>query len=218
MREPEKLVLYKLGLYKCTMNDPDPRGHYNQSSLALLLNLPPWNTVESFQPITMWTALAGTTNLDFTRFHIGQPTLDHLKELEWTEVKIGCAPKQIAVCCSSFYAKRVQYALRHCGALTINEAQGYTIHHIAVEISPASAPWESGQVIVTLSRIRKACDTIIAGQNIDWVKKKLWDVLCTPTQWNRLKEQTLALITLNQFGPVPQLLLTLSLCLSLQDH
>jgi hypothetical protein len=92
--------------------------------------------------------------------------------------------------------------------LTINKAQGYTIHHVAVEISPTSATWESGQVIVTLSRTRQACGTIIVGKNINWVKQKLWDVLCTPTQWTRLKQQTLALITINQFGPVPQLLST----------
>ncbi len=91
------------------MNDPDPRGCYNQSSLALQLSLPPQNTVESFQPITMWIAPAGTTNLDFTRFHNGQLTLDQLKELEWIEVKFGCAPEQIVVCCGGFYAKRVQY-------------------------------------------------------------------------------------------------------------
>jgi hypothetical protein len=208
LREPEKLVLYKLGLYKCTMNGSDPRGHYNQSSLTLLLNLSPWNTVETFQPITMWIAPARTTNLDFMRFHNSGPTLDQLKELEWIEVKIGCSPKQIVVCCGGFYAKCVQCALNHCGALTINKVQGYTIHHVAVEISTASAPWESGQVIVNLSRTIQAWDTIIVGQNIDWVKKFIWDILCTPTRWKCLKELNLSLITLSQFGPVPQLLLT----------
>jgi hypothetical protein len=70
LRDPEK-VLYALGLYECTMNDPDPLGHYNQSSLALLLDLPPRHTVESFQPISMWIAPAGTMELDFTSFHNG---------------------------------------------------------------------------------------------------------------------------------------------------
>jgi hypothetical protein len=92
--------------------------------------------------------------------------------------------------------------------LTPNKSQGYTIPHVAVEISPASAQWESGQVIVTLSRIRQACDNIIVGQKIDWEKKRLWDVLCTLTQWTHLQEQTLSLITFNQSGPMPQLLLT----------
>ncbi len=63
LREPEKLVLYKHGLFECTMNDP--RGCYNQSSLALLLELPQGRTVKSFLPITMWIAPAGTTDLDF---------------------------------------------------------------------------------------------------------------------------------------------------------
>ncbi len=59
-REPEKLVLYKHGLYECTMNDPP--GQYNQSSLALLLELPKEHTVESFLPIAMWITPAGITN------------------------------------------------------------------------------------------------------------------------------------------------------------
>ena len=92
--------------------------------------------------------------------------------------------------------------------MTINKSQGYTIHNVAVEISPESSPWESGQVIVALSRTRRARDTIIVGQDINWVKNKLWNVLCTPTQWSRLEERILGLITLNEDGPVPQLLLT----------
>ncbi len=102
----------------------------------------------------------------------------------------------------------MQYALKHRGALTINKAQGYTIHNVAVKISPDSALWESGQVIVTLSRTRRTCDTIIVSQNIEWVKKKLWNVLCTPTQWTCFEEQILALITLNQNGQIAQLLST----------
>ncbi len=204
--EPEKLFLYKHGLYECIMNYP--LGRYNQSSLALLLELPQEHTVKSFLPIAMWIAPAGTTNLDFMSFHNGQPTSDQLKDLDWVQVKIGCAPEQIVVLHGGSHAKRVQYALKHRGALTANKAQGYTIHNVAVEISPDSSPWESGQVIVTLSRTRHACDTTIVCQNIEWVKKKLWNVLCTPTQWACFEERILALITLNQNGQVPQLLST----------
>ncbi len=138
LRVPEKLVLYEFGLYECSTNGPN--GCYNQSSLALLLDLPTLDTVESFQPITMWIAPAGTTDLDFTRFHNGRPTQDQLIGLEWIEVRIGCAAKQIVICRGGYHAKHVQYALKHCGALTINKAQGYTVHHVAVEISPSSAP------------------------------------------------------------------------------
>ena len=138
LREPEKLILYKHGLYECTMNDP--QGCYNQSSLALLLELPLRQTVESFQSIFMWIAPAGTTDLDFASFRNGQPTSDQLIDLEWVQVKIGCAPEQIVVLRGGAHAKRMQYALKHQGALFINKAQGYTIHMVAVEISPDSAP------------------------------------------------------------------------------
>ncbi len=121
LREPEKLILYKHDLYECTINDP--QGRYNQSSLALLLELPLRQTVESFQSIFMWIAPAGTTDLDFASFR-GQPTSDQLIDLEWVQVKIGCAPEQIVVLRGGAHAKRMQYALKHRGALTINRAQG----------------------------------------------------------------------------------------------
>jgi len=41
------------------------------------------------------------------------------------------------------------------------------------------------------------------------VKKKLWNLLCTPTKWAHFEERILALITLNQNGQVPQLLSTI---------
>ncbi len=72
LREPEKLVLYKHGLYECTMHDP--QGRYNQSSLALLLELPQGQTVESFLPITMWIAPAETTDLDLLHKFSQWPT------------------------------------------------------------------------------------------------------------------------------------------------
>ncbi len=111
LREPEKLVLYKHGLYECTMNDP--QGRYNQSSLALLMDLPQGQTVVSILPITMWIAPAGTTDLDFASFCNGQPMSGQLKDLEWVQVKIGCAPEQIVVLCGGAHAKRMQYALKH---------------------------------------------------------------------------------------------------------
>ena len=95
------------------MNDPDPRGCYNQSSLALMLDLPTSHIVESFLPITMWIALAGTTYFDFTIFPNGHPSSDQLKDLEWLEVKIGCSPEQIVVLCGGSLAKCMQYALKH---------------------------------------------------------------------------------------------------------
>jgi hypothetical protein len=91
----------------------DLRGHYNQSSLALLLESSQGHTVKSFLPITMWITPAGTTDLNFMSFHHGQLTSDQLKDLEWVQVKIGCAPEQIVVLRGGAHAKRMQYALKH---------------------------------------------------------------------------------------------------------
>ncbi len=84
----------------------DPQGRYNESSLALLLDLPQRQNVVSFLPITMWIAPSGTTDLDFASFRNGQPMSDQLKELEWVQVKIGCAPEQIVVLRGGAHAKR----------------------------------------------------------------------------------------------------------------
>ena len=90
------------------MNDPDPWGCYNQSSLALTLDLPPSHIL----PISMWIAPAGTTDFNFTSFPNGHPSLAQLKDLECIEVKSGCVPEQISVLCGGSQAKRMQYALK----------------------------------------------------------------------------------------------------------
>jgi len=69
--------------------------------------LPLRQTVESFQSIFMWIAPAGTTDLDFASFRNGQPTSDQLIDLEWVQVKIGCAPEQIVVLRGGTHAKRM---------------------------------------------------------------------------------------------------------------
>ena len=106
-------MFFECGFYECTVNDPDPRGRCNQSSLALMLDLPPIHIVESFLPITMWIAPAGTTDFYFTSFPNGHPSSDQLKDLEWLEVKIRFSPEQIVVLCEGSQAKRMQYALKH---------------------------------------------------------------------------------------------------------
>ncbi len=104
LREPEKLVFFECGLYECTVNDPDLWGRYNQSSLALMLDLPPSHIFESFLLITMLIAPARTTDFYFTSFPNSHPSSDQLKDLEWLEVKIGCAPEQIVVLCGGSQA------------------------------------------------------------------------------------------------------------------
>ena len=37
--------IFECGPFECTVNDPNPRGRYNQSSLALMLDLPPSHIV-----------------------------------------------------------------------------------------------------------------------------------------------------------------------------
>ena len=86
-----------------------------------MLDLPSSCIIESFLPISMWIAPAGTTDLDFTSFPNGHPSSYQLKDLEWLEVKIICAPEQIVVLCGGSQAKSMKYALKHQGALTINE-------------------------------------------------------------------------------------------------
>ena len=88
------------------------------------MDLPPSHIVESFLPISMLIAPAGTAVFDFSSFPNGHPSSDQLKDLVWLEVKIGCSPEQIVVLCGGSQSMRMQYALKHRGALTINKSQG----------------------------------------------------------------------------------------------
>ena len=85
----------------------------------------------------------------------------------WKEAIVGCAAERDVNCQGGLVARRLQYSLKHIGATSINKSQGATLRYgIAVEISEQYSPWESGQIVVSLSRLETSKYTIIVGEKI----------------------------------------------------
>ena len=84
--------------------------------------------------------------------------------------------------CGGLVSWHVQYSLKHIGAITINKLQGATLPYgIAVEISEQYAPWESGQISVSLSRSETSSLTVIVGDRA-FAIDKMWELITN--QWN----------------------------------
>ena len=103
----------------------DSRGRYNQSQLAFMLELPTENSVKRFDAIPLWISPAGTQNVNFDRLDL--PSKQTLRMLRWNEILIGCAPTRIISVRGGLQAMRLQYSLKHIGAITINKSQGETM-------------------------------------------------------------------------------------------
>ena len=194
LKEPSELVFFVGGIYECTINDHN--GQYCQSQLAFMLELPTQDIVDSFDSILLWIAPPGTQYIEFDRYNL--PSRNDLIENSWVEVRIGCAPERLIAARYGIQAKRLQYSLKHIGATTINKAQGTTLPlGLAVEISEEYSPWESGQIVVALSRTTSARMTIIVGEK-NYAKNKMWELITTYDQWTQYTKHVLDIITINR--------------------
>ena len=96
--------------------------------------------------------------------------------------------------------KRRQYGLQHRVTNTIHGAQGQTLPKMATEINSNDADfniWDKGQLIVILTRTKKAKDTIFVG-NKQATLDALRTILLSRTQWTDFIEHVLNVITVNQ--------------------
>ena len=122
-----------------------------------------------------------------------------LIDLGFKEVFVGLAPERTIALKSNMQAKRKQYALRHRVTNTIHGAQGETLPKMATELSmsnPDFKIWDKGQLMVILTRTRKAKDTIFVGNKRETLEA-LRNILLSKTQWTDYIEHVLSIITLN---------------------
>ena len=195
LKEPLELVFFAGGVYECTINDP--AGRFNQSQLAFMLDLPSQESVDRFDSIPLWIPPAGTQFIDFNQQNL--PTHDDLRRLGWSEVLIGCAPERLVMARGGLQAKRLQYSLKHIGAITINKSQGETLPlGLAVEVTEEYSPWEKGQIVVLLSRTTTAKMTVIVGGK-HFAIQKMWELITKGNEWTRYTSCVLNLIQISTF-------------------
>ena len=193
LKEPTELVLFPGGVYEFTINDK--RRGFNQSQLAFILDLPSAETVANHGAINIWIAPPATSHMLIERDQL--PTRQQLQDRGWTETTVGCAAERDVNVRGGLVARRVQYSLKHIGATTINKSQGATLPYgIAVEISEKYSPWESGQIVVSLSRSETAKMTVIVGER-KFAINKMWELITTGDQWTRYTKHILNTISVN---------------------
>ena len=182
-KEPKKLLFFEGALFEATLNGDG----FNQSQLMLMVDLPTADMVGSKSPIKLYAAPPGVNYIDLTD---GIPSVHVLVNDGWTEVSVGHCPEH-HITQRGLVGYRQQYALRHIGSSTINKQLGNTIiGKCAIECTPDCCPWEKAQVVVGLSRTRRAQDTIIVGPP-DFAANKMWDLITVSNQWTSYIEDLL---------------------------
>ena len=168
---------------------------YSQSQLAINTQVPTCEAIERFDAIPVWIAPAGMQVIPYDYNNI--PSDNELENCGWNKLLIGVAPERIIPTRGGMHAKRLQYSLKHIGAITINKLQGETLPlGLAVEITKQYLLWEKGQIVVALSRTKTASLTIIVGER-NYAIQKIWELILLSNQWTRYTALILKMITIN---------------------
>ena len=205
-KEPTELLLFRGGQYEFTFNKEN---EFSQSQMALLYDLPSQEDVDSVKKIKILCAPPGLKNY---AIDIGNVTKEDLLSEGFTEVSIGIAPERTLALKNNIQAKRKQYGLQHRVTNTIHGAQGQTLLQMATEISltnPDFNIWDKGQLIVILTRTKKAIDTIFVGNKQDTLDA-LKHLLLSRTQWTDYIEHILRIVTVNESNPTSNVIRTMN--------
>ena len=177
--------------------------------MALLYDLPSKEDVELFKKIKILCAPPGLKNF---AIDVDNVTKEELLNEGFTEVSIGIAPERTVALKNNIQAKRKQYGLQHRVTNTIHGAQGQTLFQMATEISLANPDfniWDKGQLIVILTRTKKAKDTMFVGNKQD-TPDALKNLLLSRMQWTDYIEHILRIVTVNEENPTTNVVRTMS--------
>ena len=158
-KEPRCLLFFVGAVFEFTYNE---RGKFSQSQLAVMMELPEVQDNGSFEKISLYIAPPGVKEYVYSSEH----TCSFLESKGWKRESIGCVPERIYSLPNAMKGKRRQYGLKHRVTATIHACQGDTLHKLVTQISSRSAEfniWDKAQVVVLLSRTRRAEDMIFVG-------------------------------------------------------
>jgi predicted GIY-YIG superfamily endonuclease len=170
VKEPRELYFYPRATYEITYNKA---GHYAQSQLAVLADVPTLCQARSFEPVRVFVAPEGTkaipenlvTERDFISAGFRIET-------------VGKAPSRTQYIGLGFQGKRVQYGLRHRIAATIHAGMGQDLPTVITKVDGAEKYrlFQREQVVVLLSRTHFAKDIYFVGEP-EATAEVLWDAL-----------------------------------------
>ena len=192
VREPRKLVFWSGGQYEATMNGEG----FNQSQLLLMLEVPTQEMLALKTPIPLMAAPPGVNSIDLSN---GIPSYEGLITDKWKPVMVGHSIEQ-EIPYRGLVGRRQQYALRHIGSSTINKQMGNTIEgKCALEFTKDCCPWDKPQIVVGLSRTRRAQDIVIVGPQ-EFAVDKMWELITLRNQWTAYIDVLLSTHSVNSNG------------------
>ena len=195
LKEPDTLLFFKGAIFQCTYNEDEV---FSQSQLALCYDVPPQDDVDRFRRIKI-LIFPSTLKLDSFDFDPAESKDHFINELGFREVSISCSPER-QVYLDNTRAKRQQYGLKHYVTGTIHSAMGDTYFKMAVSVSDSQDQfklWDSGQLIVILSRTRIMKNTIFVGPKQETIRG-LISLLTKRTQWIDYMDQVVDVISLKE--------------------
>ena len=170
VKEPRELYFYPGAIYEITYNRP---GHYAQSQLAVLMEMPTLSQVQSFEPVRLYVAPEGMKAIS-----TDLKTEDDFLRAGFRIDTVGQAPSHIRYIGLGFQAKREQYGLRPRIAATIHAGMGQDLPSVITKVdgSDKYKLFQREQVVVLLSRTHFAKDIYFVGDPGD-TARYLWEAL-----------------------------------------
>ena len=176
VKEPAELYFYPRATYEITFNK---EGHFAQSQLAVLADVPTKAQVREVEPVRVYLAPEGTKSIPTTL----SSEKDFLRNGYRIE-QVGQAPCRTQYIGLGFQAKRLQYGLRHRIAATIHAGMGQDLQAVITKVDGPKMYrlFQREQVVVLLSRTHYAKDIYFVGDPVE-TAKVLWEALNVQSQY-----------------------------------
>ena len=180
-------------VYEFTYNE---KGKFSQSQLGVLIQLPEIEDNGSFEKVSIYVAPPGIKEYVYSPDHDAH----YFESNGWTKETIGCVPERIHALANSMRGKRRQYGLKHRVTATIHGCQGDTLHKLVTQICGHGLEftiWDKAQVVVLLSRTRRAHDIIFVGDPEATIKC-LIEKMVSKSQNTDYMEKVITVLDCNQ--------------------
>ena len=189
LKEPSSLLFFVGAIVEFTCN---VNNKYSQSQLGLILQLPSQDDVDSFKNIQVMVAPPEIKEFVFN----GELNHQYYTDLGWKYENVGLSNQYEVYVNSGMKGQRKQYCLKHHVTSTVHSCQGDTLHKIVTEIKCSDKNyqiWEKGQVVVLVSRTKRAEDIIFVGNKSETIKC-LTTAIQTKSQWMDYQAKLMALV------------------------
>jgi hypothetical protein len=169
IKQKKDLILYPNAHFEFTYNE---KNSFNQGQLGILLTVPTQQHLNERLSLDLLKAPSGVKSFPPPEDCTFQSLLDQ----GWIPVQVPFSTSRPETISKGIQARRTQYALKPRVSSTIHSCMGSTLSSIVTALIPQPnnnmandtymldvSLWEAAQVVVLLSRTRKACQIYFVG-------------------------------------------------------